>query len=119
MVNAINKIKEMQIKLNVINNNIEQIKNKRKSIEENNKLNNNSFNYNIEKNYYYNNLKRNKINNIKSNSSYINKFSFNHICNNKKKDENKNKNNNDIFLNNKNFLDNYGNKKIKIELRQV
>ena len=45
MVNAINKIKEMQKKLNIINNSIEEIKNRRKSKEENNKLDDNSFDF--------------------------------------------------------------------------
>ena len=45
MVNAINKIKEMQKKLNIINNSIEEIKNRRKSKEENNILDDNSFDF--------------------------------------------------------------------------
>jgi len=117
MVNAINKIKEMQKKINIINCNIDEIKNERKSIEENNKLDDYSFDYNIEKNFYFNNPKRNKSNRIHRNSSKFKDFKFNQTCKgNQKIFENNSKYNNDIKPNNnkikeKNMIENYGNKK--------
>ena len=88
MVNVINKIKEMQKKLNVINNNIDEIKNERKSLEESKKINdslltnsnteknNNNFLYNLVNNKnkslypYQNNLQNSNFNSFKMNRTY-------------------------------------------------
>ena len=132
MVNVINKIKEMQKKLNVINNNIDEIKNERKSLEESKKINdslltnsntdknkNNNFLYNLvnnkNKSLYpcKNNLQNSNFNSFKMNRTYNrNKTIINY--------ENNSKYNNDFFpINNKlcqnicdkNSINNYSYKK--------
>ena len=131
MVNAILKIKEMQKKLSIINNNIDEIKKERKSFEKNRKLTdeliyNDSFNKNnkIEKNLVYkNNLIRNNSNNMHpknlKNISNYNHFKINqtYTITNRKPNiyENNSKFNNDYICNkiknDENFIDNYSNKK--------
>ena len=131
MVNAIFKIKEMQKKLNMINNNIEEIKNERKSFEESKKINEeliysappNKLN-NMEKNLYFKtkNIIRNKSNIIPQkylkNSSNYNNFKMSQTYNinrNSINYENASKLNNDYIYNkiknDENFIDNYSNKK--------
>ena len=129
MVNVINKIKEMQKKLNIINSNIDEIKNRKPSEE--NKITNDDFlnNTKTENNNYPNNIINTKSysshqKKIKNSSNY-NYFKMNRTYNRNKyliNYENFSKFDNDIFpINNKmkenildkNSINSYLNKKNK------
>ena len=122
MVKVLNKIKQMQIKLNIINSNIDEIKNDRKCFDENKKIDDDFSQYKIEKNIIHNYTNNNSniihqkhISNIKKNKT------FNHLKNNYFKNdyENNSKCNNDNYFNEKiqekknlstkNIIDNYAN----------
>ena len=124
------KIEEMKRKLNIINENIEQIKNGRKTLEENkiNNKNNDFLKYNIKKNNnlkehnnsinYFNkkkviNQEFNSVSNYKKNIFYKNKYSDINLINNHIYDINKKSNfkNSDLNIINEAKYINYENNK--------
>ena len=97
IANVLKKINEMQMKLNIINDNIEEIKNDRKNLEKNKKANNIYMKNNSSKNFFKNNISSNYANfiyqkNLNNSSKFIN-FNMNksHMQNKNRKNENANK----------------------------
>jgi hypothetical protein len=105
MAKVLNKIRQMQIKLNIINSNIDEIKNERNHFRENRKTTDDFQENKTQKKIKYiytnddsNNNQRNHLRNLKKNKTFHHLQNYQRNCN---ENENYSKFNNDFFLDNK------------------